>query len=400
MALACLTALLAGGCGSGAKPSSPAGGTLPGAGTRSGAAELRAQLTGLLAQHVRLSGIAAAVGLQRGFGSPEHAAAARAVDADARALGAAIGSAYGQTAGRRFLATWRRGAPLVTAYARGQADQDAKRTARALDGLDRWRTQVAAVLAAANPRLRTTATFRALSPPVAGLASAINDAVEHDPQGPEQLRTAVEETQPVARLIADGTAARLPRSYPGSADTGAAELRTGLTRLLVDHPGLAFQAVAQELWTGRDAKVSRASGAALDANAAALSQIVASAYGQQPGTTFLSLWRKQNTFLLDYAHAQERHDKARAARALGNLDATRSDLGAFFAAFGPELGDSSVKDALTPPLDATTGAIRALVAGSPKAYGRVQDAATLMPHLAGVLAEGIARRYPARFPER
>ena len=209
----------------------------------------------------------------------------------------------------------------------------------------------------------------------------------------------MQETEPVARLLAEGTAARLPRSYPGSADSGAAELRAGLTTLLVDHPGLAAQAVSEELWNGRDARVTRSAAAALDANAEALSQIVASAYGEQPGTTFLSLWRKQDTFLLDYAHAQERHDKARAARALSDLDATRRDLGAFFAAFGSELSQGTVESALGPPLDGTTSAIRALAARSPKAYGRVHDASSQMPHLAGVLAEGIAGRYPGRFPE-
>ena len=182
--LGCFTALVVAGCGSGGKSTSPAAGTTPGGGTRSGAAELRAQLTGLLAEHVRLSGLAAAVGLERGFDGPEHAAAARAVDADARALGAAIAGAYGERAGRRFTSTWRRGAPLVTAYARGQAEQDEKVTAKALDGLDRWRLQVGTVLAAANPRLPAPAVARALSPPVAGLASRSTTRSSTTPRAP------------------------------------------------------------------------------------------------------------------------------------------------------------------------------------------------------------------------
>jgi hypothetical protein len=398
--LACAAAAFAAGCGAGAKGSSPVSGTQQAAGAHSGAAVFRAQLTGLLAEHVQASGMAAAVALRRGFASPGHAAAAAALDANARALGAAIGAAYGAEAQARFTATWRKGARLVTAYARGQATEDEKVTARALDGLDRWRADVGAVLATANPRLAAEAVARALAPPVAGLASAVNDDVERDPRGPEQLRRAVEQTVPLARLIADATASRLPRAYPGAPDAGAAELRAVLTGLLVGHGELVGRAVAEELWNGRDAGTTRAAAAALDASAVSLSQVVASAYGQKPGTAFLSLWRNQDAFLLDYAHAEEHHDAGRAGRALADLDATRHDLGTFFAGFGPELGRQAVEGALAPPVAATAAAIRAFAAGSPKAYARLHAAAKLAPHLAGVLAAGIAARYPARFPAR
>ena len=70
----------------------------------------------------------------------------------------------------------------------------------------------------------------------------------------------------------------------------------------------------------------------------------------------------------------------------------------FFAGFGPELGADAVEGALAPPLDATTAAIRAFAHGSPKAYARLHRAAKLTPQLAGVLADGIATRYPGRFP--
>lgn len=398
--VACAAAALAcgAGCGAGGKDASPAAGTQPDAGVRSGAAVFRAQLTGLLAENVQASGLAAAVALRRGFSSPGHDAAVAALDANARTLGAAVGSAYGAQTQVRFTATWRKGARLLTAYARGQATEDEKVTARALDGLDRWRAEIGVVLAAANPRLQADAVTRALAPAVAGLAAAVNDDVERDPRGPEQLRRAVEQTVPVARLIASATAARLPRSYPGAPDAGAAELRAVLTGRLVGHGELVGRAVAEELWSGRDARTTRAAAAALDASAVSLSQVIASAYGQQPGTAFLSLWRKQDAFLLDYAHAQERGDAGRAARALGDLDQTRRDLGTFFAGFGPELGADAVEGALAPPLDATTAAIRAFAHGSPKAYARLHRAAKLTPQLAGVLADGIATRYPGRFP--
>ena len=130
-----------------------------------------------------------------------------------------------------------------------------------------------------------------------------------------------------------------------------------------------------------------------------LSQVIASAYGQQPGTTFLSLWRKQDAFLLDYAHAQERHDAARAARALGDLDATRRDLGTFFAGFGPELGQRPSRARWPRRSTATTAAIRAFAHGSPKAYARLHRAAKLDARTSPACwPSGIAARYPGRFP--
>jgi hypothetical protein len=68
-----------------------------------GAATLRASLTGLLEDHVYLAGIAIAKGVGDGLDSPTFKAAAGTLDKNSVALSDAIASVYGTAAGKQYI---------------------------------------------------------------------------------------------------------------------------------------------------------------------------------------------------------------------------------------------------------------------------------------------------------
>src|SRR3954468_20646403 len=101
--------LFAAGCGddksSSKSPSSSAGAMqhTATASTGSGASDLRASLTSMLQEHVYLAGIAVSQGVAQGLDSKQFTAAANTLDANSQALADAIGSVYGDDAGKQFL---------------------------------------------------------------------------------------------------------------------------------------------------------------------------------------------------------------------------------------------------------------------------------------------------------
>src|SRR5688572_22411553 len=85
-------------------------------------------------------------------------------------------------------------------------------------------------------------------------------------------------------------------------ETPAAELRAGLTSLLQEHVYLAGAAISQAVADGGDMAAPATTSAVetLDANSVALSEAVASVYGEDAGAQFLELWRKHIGFFVDY----------------------------------------------------------------------------------------------------
>src|SRR5262249_10949427 len=93
------------------------------------------------------------------------------------------------------------------------------------------------------------------------------------------------------------------------ADTGASQLRAGLTALLEEHvylPGIT----TGEALAGHDFTPAAA---ALEANTQGLQDAVASVYGQAGGTQFGDLWRKHIGFFVDYTTGRATKDQAKIA---------------------------------------------------------------------------------------
>lgn len=178
-----------------------------------------------------------------------------------------------------------------------------------------------------------------------------------------------------------------------SSDTGAAELRAGLTHLLQEHVYLAANATHAAL-TGGDFD---GAAAALDENTVALSEAIGSVYGDDAGGAFLELWRTHIGFFVDYTQARAAGDDAAAEEAAANLDGYREDFGAFISSANPNLSKDAVAEELVPHVESLLAVIDAQAAEDPAQWTLLREAAGHMPHAALTLAGGIAAQMPDQF---
>ncbi|HVM39389.1 MAG TPA: hypothetical protein VM618_01275 [Acidimicrobiia bacterium] len=181
-----------------------------------------------------------------------------------------------------------------------------------------------------------------------------------------------------------------------STETGAAELRAGLTALLQEHVYLAGIAVSTGVSAGLDSPAFEAAAGTLDENSVALSEAVGGVYGDEAGSAFLELWRKHIGFFVDYTKAKAGGDEAGATAAREALDGYRADFGAFLAGANPNLTQDAVAEELVPHVDTVFSAIDAVVAGEPP-FAELREAAQVMPGTANVLAGAIVAQFPDQF---
>ncbi|MEY2433881.1 MAG: hypothetical protein QOC92_3606, partial [Acidimicrobiaceae bacterium] len=104
-------------------------------------------------------------------------------------------------------------------------------------------------------------------------------------------------------------------------DTGASQLRAGLTSLLQEHVYLAGITTGEAL-AGHDYKPAAT---ALEANTQALQDVLASVYGDAGGKQFGDLWRKHIGFFVDYTTGKATNDQAAIDKAKADLDGYRAD---------------------------------------------------------------------------
>jgi cytochrome c556 len=369
-----------------------------GEGVESGSAELRAGLTALLEEHVYLAGIAVANGVGNGLDSGEFKAAAATLDSNSKGLAEAITSVYGDDAGEQFLALWRKHIGFFVTYTKGLATKDPKLAAKAQKQLDGYRTDFGAFIASANPNLPADAVAAELKPHVASLSAAIRSVVTGKANAFAKLKKAADHMPMTAKVLAGGIAKQYPDKFSGNSDSGASELRSGLTGLLEEHVYLAGIAVSQGVGEGLDSKQFKAAAAALDTNSKGLSKAIGSVYGADAGKQFLALWRKHIGFFVTYTKGLATKDAALAAKAQKQLDGYRTDFGAFIASANPNLPADAVAEELKPHVASLSAAIRSVVKGKGDAFDKLKAASDHMPMTAKVLAGGIAKQYPDKFP--
>lgn len=182
--------------------------------------------------------------------------------------------------------------------------------------------------------------------------------------------------------------------------TGAAELRAGLTSLLQEHVYLAGAAISQAVQAGGDMEDPAVVSATdtLDANSVALSDAIASVYGEDAGAQFLELWRNHIGFFVDYTLGGATGDTAAQDEAKQKLDDYRADFGAFVeSATGGSLDAGTVAEELQVHVDSLVTAVDDILAGSPDVYPDLREAAQHMPGTAAALAGAIAEQNPDQF---
>ncbi len=389
-----LVAILAGACGSDSADDAATSTTAPTAsasqGTDAGASSLRSGLTALLQEHVYLAGITTGTALDGG----DFKVPAATLDANSVALSEAIGSVYGGPAGTQFLELWRKHIGFFVDYTVATAKSDDAAKEKARTALDGYRADFGAFLSSANPNLPKDAVAEELKPHVASLFAAIDAQGAKDPKAFDLLRTAAGHMPMTANVLAGGIVKQFPDKFPGNTDSGPSTLRSGLTALLQEHVYLAGITTGTAL-DGGDFKVPAAT---LDANSVALSEAIGSVYGGPAGTQFLELWRKHIGFFVDYTVATAKSDDAAKEKARTALDGYRADFGAFLSSANPNLPKDAVAEELKPHVASLFAAIDAQGAKDPKAFDLLRTAAGHMPMTANVLAGGIVKQFPDKFP--
>ena len=366
-----------------------------------GAAALSQTLTDLLDSHVFLASIAVSTGLTAGLDSPEFEAAAATLDQNSQDLAGAIESVYGAEAGDAFLKLWRQHIGFFVDYTAGKATKDDAKANKALKALENYKKDFSEFLdTATGGELPADAASDALQMHVDSLIDAIDAAVAGDPKVFDKIYEAATGHMPMtASALAGAITAQFPDKFPGSVDDPGAVLQQTLTDLLDSHVFLASIAVSTGLTAGLDSPEFEAAAATLDQNSQDLAGAIESVYGAEAGDAFLKLWRQHIGFFVDYTAGKATKDDAKANKALKALENYKKDFSEFLdTATGGELPADAASDALQMHVDSLIDAIDAAVAGDPKVFDKIYEAATgHMPMTASALAGAITAQFPDKF---
>jgi hypothetical protein len=182
--------------------------------TAAPAAELRAELTALLQEHVYLTGTAVTTDLRDGADAPITTSAVDTLDANSVTLSEAIAEVYGVDGGDEFLTLWRDHVDLYTEYTRasGAGDQGAADEARA--GLDDFRESFGTFLEeASDGELGADTVAEGLTVHVDSVLDVVDAAVAGSPDVFGLLQVAAGHMSDLAATLAEGIAAQFPDEY-------------------------------------------------------------------------------------------------------------------------------------------------------------------------------------------
>lgn len=364
------------------------------------AAELRAGLTHLLTEHVDLAGIAVvqAATADGGLTSPEFEAAASTLDDNSKDLADAVGSVYGNAAGKQFLGLWRAHIGMFVEYAEGRLTGDDKLAQKAQDDLDGYRSDFGAFIESATEGgLSKDAVAEELKPHVESLSKAIDEVASGEGNAFVSLQEAASHMPNTAAVLAGAIAEQ--NGLAGVTDSGASELRSNLTYLLDGHVYAAAITLNTAIGAGGDLKDPTVVAAqeALQQNTDELSDTIGSVYGADAGDQFKDLWEAHIGFFVNYTLAQATGDKQAAKKAEQDLDGYREDFGAFLESANPNLTKEAVAEALDPHVQSLLTTIDSAVAGDTKVFDDLRTAASHDVELANTLAGAIAAQFPEMF---
>jgi hypothetical protein len=346
---------LAGGIAKATKLSSP----------DSDAATLRAELTYLLTEHVYLAGIAVATAFHSGAASDAFKTAAKSVDDNSVALGAAVTKIVGDQQGKVFLDAFRAHVTDFVNYAVGAKTGGAKgatiksQAVAALKGYAKASGQFFSKNTQGT--LSAAAVEKDTLTHINTLAAAVDDFAAGRSTAYAKLKTAADHMAMTADLLAGGIAKATKMT--GSANDRAADLRAGLTGLLTSHVYLAGVAVFTAYTDPESVKGVQFTAAAdaLDKNSVELSNAVQSVSDPARAKTFLQVWRTHINNFVDYAVGDASGDAAARTKALADLDSYRASAGQFFDTItSGALPAPAVADALKMHIESLAGAIDSL----------------------------------------
>jgi hypothetical protein len=373
----------------------------------SGAATLRAGLTGLLTEHVYLAALATGSALRgdnKGFEA--YATALNGpTNSNTADLTAAITSVYGADVGKAFDGLWRSEGhiPAFVAYTQGVAANDKAKADKAVADLTAYAKTVGTTLNSVNSNLPAAAVEEGVKTHITTLKTVVDAQKAGDqPKVYSSLRAAYSHMNEFAATLAGATQAKFPDKIDGKADSKAATLRAGMTSLLREHVLLASSATGAALG-GRQPQFEAAATALNGPTNSNTSDIVAaitSVYGAETGKAFDGLWRSQGHIpaFVAYTQAVAANDKAGADKAVADLLAYAKTFGTTMNSVNSNLPAAAVEDAIK--MHATT--LKAVVdaqkeGDATKTATALRTAVSHMSDTATVLADATVKKFVEKF---
>ena len=178
--------------------------------------------------------------------------------------------------------------------------------------------------------------------------------------------------------------------------TKAADLRSTLVTLGVEHMTLTNQAIDAALDGSKNAD---ASAAALYANGNDIGAAVGSIYGKDAETTFNSVWKLHLDEFVKYAVAGSKNDEAGKKAALDAISTGYTKpLSQYLAKANPNLPEATLESVLGDHVQMTATMIDDHVAG--KYADEQSELKQANQHIEGIfstLSGAIVKQYPAKF---
>lgn len=372
-----------------------------------GAATLRAGLTGLLTEHVYLAALATGSALRgdtKGFEA--YATALNGpTNSNTSDLTAAITSVYGADVGKAFDGLWRSEGhiPGFVAYTQGIAANDKAKADKAVADLLAYAKTVGTTLNSVNSNLPAAAVEEGVKTHITTLKTVV-DAQKAGDQAKvySSLRLAYGHMSEFAATLAGATQAKFPDKVSGKADTKAATLRAGMTSLLREHVLLASSATGAALG-GRMPQFEAAATALNGPSASNTSDIVAaitSVYGAETGKAFDGLWRSEGHIpaFVAYTQAIAANDKPKADKAVADALAYAKTFGTTMNSVNSNLPAAAVEDAIKMHVTTLKSVIDAQKAGDATATATTLRAAVAhMSDTALVLSDATVKKFPEKF---
>ncbi|MDQ4133802.1 MAG: hypothetical protein M3179_11495 [Actinomycetota bacterium] len=412
-ALVLAVALLGAACSSDSSDEGAAGGEAGEAqsanlaSTETGAATLRAGLTGLLTEHVYLASQATGAALRGDTASFQAYATALngPTNSNTSDLVAAVGSAYGPEAGQAFDGLWRSNGhiPAFVAYTQAVASGDEGGQQKAVADL----TAYAKTVGTTMNQLNTNLPADAVEDSVTMHATTLLAVVDAQKAGNEQqvyssLREAYAHMGHFAETLASATAAQFPEKFSGDAASPASALRSSMTSLLREHVFLASSATGAALG-GRQGEFTAAAAALngpSDSNSADVVSAVQSVYGSEVGTAFDGLWRSTGHIpaFVAYTQALGAGNASGQQKALSDLTAYAKTFGTTMNQVNSNLPASVVEQEISMHAMTLKAVIDAQKAGDAgQVAANTRAAAGHMNHTADALAQATVAKFPEKF---
>ncbi|CAN5636982.1 hypothetical protein BH23CHL7_BH23CHL7_00460 [soil metagenome] len=196
-------------------------------------------------------------------------------------------------------------------------------------------------------------------------------------------------------LLAIGLALPAGAQEPAG-QSGAANLRVTLSRLLGEHGTLAIKAMR----AGVDGAADFESAAgALEGNTADLQAAITSVYGDEAGDAFGEMWRNHIGFFVDYTVGLAGDDATMKQQALDRLDNYRADFSQFLAGANPNLDAAELSAGLQVHVDQLVMQIEEYASGDfATAYDLERKAYMHLTMTGDLLAWAIVEQFPDKFP--